>query len=1074
MKKKNAVMLADTRPALVGTVLLQIQKTNPNLFDEAIIYYVDEIMASDREIMCDIMPCRFVQYVPPLPESLFVKPRFSRFSSLMFCRYEMFSYLTEFETITWLDTDILIQGDLSRLIDFAKISGAALIREDPVNKTAENPDRMRTCFTTKLPDYRMDDYLYCSGTIVFTDKLTVNKDYTRWCYSKTIEWADILSLPDQGVINAAIQAFDIKVTAVSGKTYCCYPALGRDCSGAVIVHAWGSNKFWNDWYLYLHYPAWGSYYEAWQGMGGSSLGFAIEPLISVVIPVYKPELALFKQCMDSLMQQNRDNWERFSDFEIIIVAEPFEQEVLQKFIDDYRDKRIRLKFNDERLGIAASLNRGLRLAKGKYIARVDDDDICAPARLYLQAEYLDKHSETSLCTSDFEYFGDMNERRVSFAGELARAWSVLTCPFDHPTIMFRRDFFVDNNLFYDEQRGYVEDWELWLRAFAKGLTVGCIHRVLYYHRWLNSGSAGQTSKTVDMMRELVQQNFARLGVEIASDDLPIIGPWNGRLMEADKLSRLEEYFSEALENNQKLCLYDQKNLVKVFELRLAEAKTGVLPGLSESTQQAHSGEKYALHVEQNKPNILKRAVKAVFKPIYRPFRYRYEDRLIEVQSSNWRNEGHLLNCIEKLDRIVVGQQAQIEALRQHLDKTQLELEALLLNQSLDTRQELSAKLFAEAENTRKELSAKLFTEAENTRQELSAKLFTEAENTRQELSAKTFAEAENTRQELSSKLFTEAENTRQELSSKLFAEAENTRQELSSKLFAEAENTRQELSSKLFTEAENTRQELSAKVFTEAENTRQELSAKLFTEAENTRGFTENKVWGIKQEIVGKIDAGFWNFYYEMNKYKFANKQDASSIYDEVFYWENRYGSVRSARNILGFILKKLPCNSLIDFGCGTGTWLWVAQNYGVDEIIGLDGDYVSRDMLMIPEKCFQPTDLSKPFKVFKKYDMAMSLEVAEHLPEESADGFVKGLCMSSDIVLFSAAHPGQGGDGHINEQPKEYWIEKFAQHNYKAIEIKQYFADDEKVEWWYRDNIVLFSTTDKYEEVESWIMSEK
>ena len=130
--------------------------------------------------------------------------------------------------------------------------------------------------------------------------------------------------------------------------------------------------------------------------------------------------------------------------------------------------------------------------------------------------------------------------------------------------------------------------------------------------------------------------------------------------------------------------------------------------------------------------------------------------------------------------------------------------------------------------------------------------------------------------------------------------------------------------------------------------------------------------------------------------------------------------------------------------------------------------------MLMIPEKCFQPTDLSKPFKVFKKYDMAMSLEVAEHLPEESADGFVKGLCMSSDIVLFSAAHPGQGGDGHINEQPKEYWIEKFAQHNYKPIEIKQYFADDEKVEWWYRDNIVLFSTTDKYEEVESWIMSEK
>ena len=1042
MKKKNAVMLADTRPALVGTVLLQIQKTNPNLFDEAIIYYVDEIMASDREIMCDIMPCRFVQYVPPLPESLFVKPRFSRFSSLMFCRYEMFSYLTEFETITWLDTDILIQGDLSRLIDFAKISGAALIREDPVNKTAENPDRMRTCFTTKLPDYRMDDYLYCSGTIVFTDKLTVNKDYTRWCYSKTIEWADILSLPDQGVINAAIQAFDIKVTAVSGKTYCCYPALGRDCSGAVIVHAWGSNKFWNDWYLYLHYPAWGSYYEAWQGMGGSSLGFAIEPLISVVIPVYKPELALFKQCMDSLMQQNRDNWERFSDFEIIIIAEPFEQEVLQKFIDDYRDKRIRLKFNDERLGIAASLNRGLRLAKGKYIARVDDDDICAPARLYLQAEYLDKHSETSLCTSDFEYFGDMNERRVSFAGELARAWSVLTCPFDHPTIMFRRDFFVDNNLFYDEQRGYVEDWELWLRAFAKGLTVGCIHRVLYYHRWLNSGSAGQTSKTVDMMRDLVQQNFARLGVEIASDDLPIIGPWNGRLMEADKLSRLEEYFSEALENNQKLCLYDQKNLVKVFELRLAEAKTGVLPGLSESTQQAHSGEKYALHVEQNKPNILKRAVKAVFKPLYRPFRHRYEDRLIDMQNSSWRNEGHLLNCIEKLDRIVVGQQAQIEALRQHLDKTQLELEALLLNQSLDTRQELSAKLFAEAENTRKELSAKLFTEAENTRQELSAKLFTEAENTRQELSAKTFAEAENTRQELSSKLFTEAENTRQELSSKLF------------------------------TEAENTRQELSAKVFTEAENTRQELSAKLFTEAENTRGFTENKIYQaekylesdfkeVQSETHRHIDFTYRDIMVALQQqqpFLPANNVRLETEYPVAYESLDHlypHGTIRDNTRYPRFVEKceelLLPKRDLafLDLGCSGGGMVLEAALRG-HLSMGLEGSDCSKkeqraEWRLLGDR-LQTCDIAKPFYLRKanneiqQFDIITAWEVLEHIAEVDLPQLfanIKNHLTDEGYFVGSIANwddidPVSGVNWHVTVHLYEWWADKFSNAGFK------------------------------------------
>ena len=1105
MKKKNAVMLADTRPALVGQMLVQLRETNQDVFDEVIVFDCG-LSETDKEIMAEIMPCRFLPYISPLSEILLKSERFQRFSLIMFARYEMFRLLQEYSTIVWIDTDMVIQGSLSELLQETEGCGFSILCEDPFNKSSKNVDYMRTNFFEPVVGYDMNAYLYCTGLIVVRDCLDQVVDYTEWCYNKTIEWADNLNLPDQGVLNALVQEFGFSVKPLGHKgRYGCFPYIGRDCRNALLVHCWGTNKFWNNYYLNKKFPVWEDCYQQWLELGGSELLRTAIPEVSVVIPVYKPDFGYFRQCLDSLQSQMKNTYESYSDFEIIIVAEPFMQTELQSFIAKYNDPRIKLEFNKERLGIAASLNRGMRLAQGKYIARIDDDDIASPDRLAKQAEYLNVHDSIDLCTSDYMYFGDMNEGRRVFDGEMSRAWSVLTCPFDHPTIMFRRDFFVNNDLFYDETRGYVEDWELWQRAFKHGMRVGCIKEILFYHRWHN-GSAGQTNKTVDMMRQMIKTNMLELNVEVSDDDLWLLSPWNGKVEDETQRQKLAKYFDNALKNNNKLRVYEHSCLQKAFALRLLEAENGRLSEII--IEQTDSENKNTEVWQPVEAQGIKGLVKRLLKPLYRPFRHRYEDRLIEIQNSNWRNEGHLLNCIEKLDRIVAGQQEQIRQLQESLDflrletqtvisskiyeqlyNTRQELEALLLNQSLDTRQELSAKLFAEAENTRKELSAKLFTEAENTRQELSAKLFTEAENTRQELSAKLFTEAENTRQELSAKLFTEAENTRQELSaktfaeaentrqelsSKLFTEAENTRQELSSKLFAEAENTRQELSSKLFAEAENTRQELSSKLFTEAENTRQELSAKLFTEAENTRGFTENKVWGIKQEIVGKIDAGFWNFYYEMNKYKFANKQDASSIYDEVFYWENRYGSVRSARNILGFILKKLPCNSLIDFGCGTGTWLWVAQNYGVDEIIGLDGDYVSRDMLMIPEKCFQPTDLSKPFKVFKKYDMAMSLEVAEHLPEESADGFVKGLCMSSDIVLFSAAHPGQGGDGHINEQPKEYWIEKFAQHNYKPIEIKQYFADDEKVEWWYRDNIVLFSTTDKYEEVESWIMSEK
>lgn len=680
-------MLADTRPGLVGTVMLQLKNTNPGLYDEAIIYYTDEIDEKDRRLMTSIMPCRFVKYAPPLPEELFERPRFKLFSILMFCRYEMFHYLDEFETVTWLDTDILIQGSLQEMIASAEKTGAAFIREDPINKTAENPDCMRTCFTEPLPGYKNDDYLYCSGTIVVSRKFAQYTGCTQWCYEKTVEWADILSLPDQGVLNAAIQHFHINVTAISGKKYCCYPYMGRDCSDATIIHTWGLNKFWNDWYSYLHFPAWGQYYKQWCDMGGSSLPFDIQPRISVVIPSYKPNLQLLKQCLDSMRNQNRANWERFSDYEVIIVAEPVEVDPLREMIEELHDARIRLEVNETRLGIAASLNRGLRLAKGKYIARMDDDDLCAPSRFYLQAEYLDHHPEIMLCTTDFEYFGDMNERRISFEGEMSRAWSIFTCPFDHPTIMFRKDFFVDNDLYYDEERGYVEDWELWCRAFDKGLTVGCIHEVLFYHRWMNTGSAGQTNRSIEMMREMIQNNFRKLGVEIPTNDLSLIGPWNGKLLNDRDVEKVKAYFEQALESNKQAQIYDQHALEQVFALRIAEAETGVLPGLSEKVQKKPVEAKRGTTAEETanpipeavvaarKPSLVRFFLKRLLRPLYEPIRRRYEDRLVAIQHDGWKIEGHAMNCIHKLDQVISAQQEMIQQLSMQQEAMQKQLSA---------------------------------------------------------------------------------------------------------------------------------------------------------------------------------------------------------------------------------------------------------------------------------------------------------------------------------------------------------------------------------------------------------------
>lgn len=606
---KGAVVLADSRSCLVGNVLLQLQEKNDKLFDEAIIYYI-KITDDDKRIMNSIMPCRFIEYNPPLPKSLFRLPRFRLFSILMFARYELFNLLKEYSFLIWIDTDVLIQDNLEGLIKEAHKSGYAMLREDPENKSSYNPDYMRQCFFSDLPKYNLDAYLYASGTIVVTNKLLINDDYTSWCYSKTIEFAHNLVLPDQGILNALIQEFYIPAVPLNMSKYACYPYYGRDTSNATIIHTWGNNKFWNDFYLYKKYPAWNYFYKKWLDLGGSSLLIDFAPRVSVIIPVHKPNLKWFKEMMDSLVNQKRSTWERYSDFEIIIISEPVENEQLIFFINGYNDNRITLIINDKMEGISASLNKGIKLAKGEYIARCDSDDIVNEMRLYRQVQYLDENENVSVCTTNFHYFGDMNESREMFEGEMSKAWSIFTCPFDHPTIMFRKSFFIGNNLFYDETRKAAEDWELWLRAFDVGMNVGCIKEYLYLHRWHKSNE-GQSNNTIKMMHELVQYNFSRLDVFVSEDILPYVGPWNGMTNDV-QYKRLKRLFSEALRQNKKILYYNQKNLVEVFKLRLREAKTG---RFSINKSSFFSGI----------PDILKQMIKKLLKRCCRPLYEKLRD-----------------------------------------------------------------------------------------------------------------------------------------------------------------------------------------------------------------------------------------------------------------------------------------------------------------------------------------------------------------------------------------------------------------------------------------------------------------
>jgi hypothetical protein len=118
----------------------------------------------------------------------------------------------------------------------------------------------------------------------------------------------------------------------------------------------------------------------------------------------------------------------------------------------------------------------------------------------------------------------------------------------------------------------------------------------------------------------------------------------------------------------------------------------------------------------------------------------------------------------------------------------------------------------------------------------------------------------------------------------------------------------------------------------------------------------------------------------------------------------------------------------------------------------------VDRDSLLIERSELKVSDLASPVDLGRKFDFVQSLEVAEHLPESAASTFVESLVRHGDIILFSAAAVGQGGHDHINEQPYEYWRDKFLKHGYVLLDwLREAIKDNRSVEPWYRYNSLCF-----------------
>ncbi|WP_413533358.1 glycosyltransferase family 2 protein [Empedobacter brevis] len=224
----------------------------------------------------------------------------------------------------------------------------------------------------------------------------------------------------------------------------------------------------------------------------------MEPEISVILPAYNASKYI-NEAIDSILIQS------FKNFELIVINDGSIDET-EEIVKSYTDSRIRYILNESNLGLIDTLNKGINLSKGKYIARMDADDISEYNRLELQYNFLENNDEYIICSSSrLEFSDNITDNHKSYLPESdlqIRVYSIFSTPFTHPSVMFRKNIFINNGLYYSHEFKYAEDYELWVRSLQYGKGFNFNTPLLRYRNTPNSQtSVGESN--IDLRKKVI-------------------------------------------------------------------------------------------------------------------------------------------------------------------------------------------------------------------------------------------------------------------------------------------------------------------------------------------------------------------------------------------------------------------------------------------------------------------------------------------------------------------------------------------------------------------------------------------
>ena len=225
------------------------------------------------------------------------------------------------------------------------------------------------------------------------------------------------------------------------------------------------------------------------------------PAVSILMPIYKTEPFL-REALDSMLSQT------FTDFELIVLNDCSPGNA-EEILDEYKDPRIVRYLGEKNAGLANVLNVGMEMARGKYIARMDSDDLSSPNRLEVQVNYLEQHPDIDLCSCGMTLFGAMEDRWIRESDfETLRINALFFSPILHASSVWRRDAFDRLGLRFRQEMVPAEDYDLWCRALSGGLRLVNIPECLYQYRIHPEQATGNTEKTLQK-EQLVREEFLR-------------------------------------------------------------------------------------------------------------------------------------------------------------------------------------------------------------------------------------------------------------------------------------------------------------------------------------------------------------------------------------------------------------------------------------------------------------------------------------------------------------------------------------------------------------------------------------